>query len=247
MPPGKWLLIFGAIAVASAFVLPVVFAGVPIYDDGRLVSTMAGSFGLRLRVWLVNNVTRAVYLALHIATAFALFSIKFSAVKVRKAYLLAFYIEVFFVFAESLCQLARIQFPLWLVLNNPGYSLWDNSREPMEREFRAHFRTVNCGRVFSAVLRRLPRAIPRREWRIHQSDSLASGQWHGRFELLPVGSPSRADCPASSLFSLQVSLVHQSQTDKENCMGSLSVRRAFDPCPALFLRVPSGPDECHRL
>jgi hypothetical protein len=127
MPQGKWLLIFGAIAVASAFVLPVVFAGVPIYDvkigiDDGLFIRPPLQFGL-------YNVIQAVYLALHIATAFALFSIKFSAEKIRKAYLLAFYIEVFFVFAESLCQLARIQFPLWLVLNNPGYALWENSNE----------------------------------------------------------------------------------------------------------------------
>jgi hypothetical protein len=127
MPQRKWLLIFGAIAVASAFVLPVVFAGVPIYDvkigiDDGLFIRPPLQFGL-------YNVTQAVYLALHIATAFALFSIKFSAEKIRKAYLLAFYIEVFFVFAESLCQLARIEFPLWLVLNNPGYSLWENSME----------------------------------------------------------------------------------------------------------------------
>jgi len=127
MPQRKWLLIFGVIAVASAFVLPVVFAGVPIYDvkigiDDGLFIRPPLQFGL-------YNVTQAVYLALHIATAFALFSIKFSAEKIRKAYLLAFYIEVFFVFAESLCQLARIEFPLWLVLNNPGYSLWENSME----------------------------------------------------------------------------------------------------------------------
>src|ERR1700733_12191344 len=96
MPQRKWLLIFGAIAVASAFVLPVVFAGVPIYDvkigiDDGLFIRPPLQFGL-------YNVTQAVYLALHIATAFALFSIKFSAEKIRKAYLLAFYIEVFFVF-----------------------------------------------------------------------------------------------------------------------------------------------------
>ena len=127
MPQRKWLLIFGAIAVASAFVLPVVFAGVPIYDvkigidDGLFIRPplQFGSY----------NVTQAVYLALHIATAFALFFIKFSAEKIRKAYLLAFYIEVFFVFAESLCQLAGIEFPLWLVLNNPGYALWENWQE----------------------------------------------------------------------------------------------------------------------
>src|ERR1700727_205610 len=32
IPQGLWLLIFGAIAIASAFVLPVMFAGIPVYD-----------------------------------------------------------------------------------------------------------------------------------------------------------------------------------------------------------------------
>src|ERR1700720_434656 len=32
MPQGAWLLCFGGIAVASAFVLPTIFAGVPVYD-----------------------------------------------------------------------------------------------------------------------------------------------------------------------------------------------------------------------
>ncbi len=127
MPQGKWLLIFGAIGVTSAFVFPVIFAGVPIYDPK--IGIDAGLFNRPPLQFGLNNVIQAVYLALHVATAFALFSIKFSAEKTRKAYLLAFYIEVFFVFAESLCQLARIEFPLWLVLNNPGYALWENWME----------------------------------------------------------------------------------------------------------------------
>ena len=122
MPQRKWLLIFGAIAVASAFVLPVVFAGVPIYDakigiDDGLFIRPPLAFGL-------NNIGQAGFLAWHIATAFALLGIKFSAAKARRAFLWAFYIEVFFVFAESLCQLAGIDFPLWIVLNNPGFALW---------------------------------------------------------------------------------------------------------------------------
>ena len=143
MPQGKWLLIFGAIGITSAFVFPVIFAGVPIYDpkigiDDGLFNRPPLQFGL-------NNVIQAVYLALHIATAFALFSIKFSAEKTRKAYLLAFYIEVFFVFAESLCQLARIEFPLWLVLNNPGYAALGKLDGSLWNESSRHiFRTVAC-------------------------------------------------------------------------------------------------------
>jgi hypothetical protein len=129
MPQGKWLLIFGAIAIASAFVLPVVFAGVPIYDpkigiDDGLFIRPPLAFGL-------SNIGQAGFLAWHIATAFALLGIKFSAAKARRAFLWAFYIEGFFVFTESLCQLAGIDFPLSLVLNNPslGGALWENSNE----------------------------------------------------------------------------------------------------------------------
>jgi hypothetical protein len=125
MPQGKWLLIFGAIGITSALVLPFIFAGVPIYDpkigiDDGLFIRPPLAFGL-------NNIGQAGYLAWHIATAFSLLGIKFSAGKTRAAYVWCFYIEVFFVFAESLCQLAGIDFPLWLVLNNPSLSLWENS------------------------------------------------------------------------------------------------------------------------
>jgi hypothetical protein len=32
VPQAAWLLLFGAIAIASAFVLPFIFAGIPVYD-----------------------------------------------------------------------------------------------------------------------------------------------------------------------------------------------------------------------
>jgi hypothetical protein len=127
MPQGNWLLLFAVIAVGSAFAYPIIFAGIPVYDPKIGIDD-----GLFIRPPLqlgLNNVIQAGYLAWHIATAFALLSIKFSATKTRKAFLWAFYIEVFFLSAESLCQLAGINFPLWLVLNNPGYSLWENSQE----------------------------------------------------------------------------------------------------------------------
>ena len=127
MPQGKWLLIFGAIGLVSAVVFPVVFAGIPIYDpkigidDGLFIRPPLG-FGL-------NNIGQAGFLLWHIATAFALLNINFSSTKAWTAFLWAFYIEAFFVFAESLCQLAGIDFPLWLVLNNPGFAVWENWME----------------------------------------------------------------------------------------------------------------------
>jgi len=127
MPQGNWLMLFAVIAVGSAFMCPIIFKGIPVYDpkvgiDDGLFIRPPLQFGM-------NNVIQAGYLACHIATAFALVAIKVSTTKTRKAFLWAFYIEFFFLSAESLCQLAGINFPLWLVLNNPGYSLWENSME----------------------------------------------------------------------------------------------------------------------
>lgn len=125
--PYKWLLFFGFIAVASAFVSPIVFAGIPIYDPKIGIDE-----GLFIRPPLrlgPNNLIQACYLAVHIATAFSLLAIRFSPAKTRKAFLWAFYIEVSFIFAESFCQLAGVSFPLSIILNNPGYALWKNSME----------------------------------------------------------------------------------------------------------------------
>jgi hypothetical protein len=127
MPQGKWLLLFGAIGVASAFILPIVFAGIPVYDpkvgidDGMLIRPPL-TFGL-------NNVAQAGFLACHIASAYAVLAIGFSSIKARKIYLWAFYLVVFILAAQSVCQFAGIPFPHSLILNNPGYALWDASGE----------------------------------------------------------------------------------------------------------------------
>jgi hypothetical protein len=123
MPQNRWLLLFGGIAIASAFVLPVVFAGIPVYDpkigiDESLFIRPPLSFGL-------NNVVQAGFLACHIAIAYAVLSIDFSSKKAQRAYIWAFYLVVLIIVAQSVCQLTGIPFPHSLILNNPGYALWD--------------------------------------------------------------------------------------------------------------------------
>jgi hypothetical protein len=114
-------LLFGFIAIASAFVLPVVFAGIPVYDpkvgidDGLLIRPPL-KFGL-------GNVSQACFLACHIATAFSILAIKFSSQKARRVYIWAFYLVVLIIAAQSLCQLTGIPFPHSLIRNNPGYGL----------------------------------------------------------------------------------------------------------------------------
>ncbi|MDQ2832344.1 MAG: hypothetical protein M3Y50_01095 [Acidobacteriota bacterium] len=127
IPYAKLLITFGFIAIFSAFLLPIVFSGVPIYDPKIGIDD-----GLFVRPPLtlgLNNVAQAGYLAVHIATAFSLVSVRFSAAKTRRAFLFAFYFEFVVLCAQSFCQLAGISFPLSLFLNNPGYALWENSSE----------------------------------------------------------------------------------------------------------------------
>ncbi len=127
MPQAAWLLLFGTIAIASAFVLPVIFAGVPVYDpkvgiDQSILIQPPLSFG-------INNIAQAAFLACHVATAFSVLALDFSSSKARTAYLWAFYLVGFIVAAQSICQLAGIPFPNSLLLNNPGYSLWELGSE----------------------------------------------------------------------------------------------------------------------
>ena len=119
MPQQKWLALFGCIAVLSAFLFPFIFAGILVRSpkpDGDAIPPL--SFGF-------NNVVQAAFLVCHIATAYALLTIRFSAEKARKFYMYAFYFVLFIVVAESLCQVTGIPFPHWLILNNPGYFIWD--------------------------------------------------------------------------------------------------------------------------
>ena len=127
MPQGTWLLIFGFIAVASAFIFPVVFAGIPVYDpkigiDEGQLTRLPLSFGL-------NNIGQAGFLICHIATAYAVLALDFSSRKARSAYIWAFYSVVLIIAAQTLCQVTGFPFPDSLIRNNPGYSLQDIAQE----------------------------------------------------------------------------------------------------------------------
>lgn len=127
MPLGGLLLTFGGIVVVSAIVLPIIFAGIPVYDPKI---GLDDGFFIRPPLTLgLNNLIQAAFLVWHIATAYALLAIETPKNKVYKAYLWAFYVLVFIVVAESVCQLTDIPFPHSVFLNNPGYSLWGREGE----------------------------------------------------------------------------------------------------------------------
>jgi hypothetical protein len=167
MPEAAWLLLFGAIAIASAFVLPFIFSGIPVYDpkigiDDSLIIHPPLHFGL-------NNLAQAGFLACHIATAFAILAIGGSSKKARKAYIWAFSIVALVVAAQSVCQLTGIPFPNTLLLNNPGYSLWDvgsevnGTRNPgtfSEPSFAGSFLVMYCVGFLAEYLGGAGRALP---------------------------------------------------------------------------------------
>src|SRR3954468_20388621 len=123
VPHGKWLILFGAISVISAIIFPEVFAGIPIYD-----SKIGIDDGLLIRPPLslgINNFAQAGFLVWHIATAFALPVLTFSASKTRKALIFAFYLVLSVLLLQFTLQLIGIPFPYRLILNNPGYAVWN--------------------------------------------------------------------------------------------------------------------------
>jgi hypothetical protein len=119
MPQGKWLLIFGAVAIFATLVFPFVFAGTPIYDPKLGIDEPTRpplQFGL-------NNVAQAVFVAWHIAAAYAVLHIRYSAKTTRRVYIFAFYLALAFVFAQSFCSLTGLPYPDSVFRNNPGYGI----------------------------------------------------------------------------------------------------------------------------
>lgn len=127
MPQAMWLLVFAAIGIASAFVLPAAFAGTPVYDPKVGIDE---GFWVRLPLHVgTNNYIQAAFLLWHVLTAYAILALDTPSQKVYTAYLWAFYILFMVVAAESICQIIDIPFPHSVFLNNPGYSLWTRDQE----------------------------------------------------------------------------------------------------------------------
>ncbi|MEG9437699.1 hypothetical protein JAO29_16230 [Edaphobacter sp. HDX4] len=117
LPEGFWLLLFGGISIASAFIGPFLFAGMPIYDPLQGID-----LGALIRPPLHfggTNVTQVAYLSLHLATAYALMTIPYSEKKTSKAYLIAFYLLALCVFVQAFCRVTGIPFPDSVVRNSP--------------------------------------------------------------------------------------------------------------------------------
>jgi hypothetical protein len=140
------LLLFAAISIASAFLLPFMFVGIPVYDpklgiDQSLFVHPPLSFGL-------NNVAQAGFLIWHVATLYGAQAIKFSYKKTQRAYILSFYLLVLFIGAQTISRVAGIHFPDEVIRNNPGYSLGDLADEQTSTRIPGTFAEPSFGGAF---------------------------------------------------------------------------------------------------
>lgn len=115
----KILFVFGSIGIMSAFTLPFVFSGLPIYE--KSIGIDAGLFYRPPLVFSLSNLTQAAFLAENILFVVSAGRQVATSNLPIKAFRFAFY----FLAAVAICQLASsaegIKFPNDLILNNPGY------------------------------------------------------------------------------------------------------------------------------
>jgi hypothetical protein len=117
----NWMILFAVFAILSAFTLPFVFAGTPIYaqrvglDDGFFVRP-ALQFG-------ETNVRRSLSLLLGVLVVSGAAQSFRGGIYTKKAYMFAFYFLVAMVVTQFLCSTLGIEFPYALLQNHPGKTM----------------------------------------------------------------------------------------------------------------------------
>jgi hypothetical protein len=123
---GRGLLIgFAVLGTVSAFVLPVVFAGMPVYDpslgiDAGMVFRPPLELGL-------GNFAQAGYLGIQALVVWAAACSPSSLSVSRRAYTGAFYLLVAVISIQLICKELRVSFPYSVLQNNPGYYMEDTA------------------------------------------------------------------------------------------------------------------------
>ncbi len=121
------LLVFALIGVGSALVLPVVFAGVPVYSPSL---GLEEGFALRPPLSLSqSNFAQAAYLLLQVLVVWAAAALSPFSRSTRKFYVFTFYLLVSVIFLQLSCRGLGLQFPYKMLQNNPGYYMEDISTD----------------------------------------------------------------------------------------------------------------------
>ncbi len=112
------LILFGCIGVASAIILPMVFAGTPVYSPQ--VGIDDGAFYRPPLSLSLGNIGQAAYLLIHILVLLAAARLRplFSP-KSARGYWYSCYFLMAIVALEQLCETSGLRFPYSLILNTP--------------------------------------------------------------------------------------------------------------------------------
>ncbi len=119
--PIRALALFGLVGVASAVILPMVFAGTPVYDPKNGID--AGYLQQAPLHLQMGNFAQAVFLIINILVVIAAGKQVGNVQKTHRAFTNALYITVFFVFIQFVFFELGINFPASLLNNNPGYGV----------------------------------------------------------------------------------------------------------------------------
>ena len=115
------LTAFLILGVTSALVLPILFAGVPVYDPHLSIDA-----GLLIRPPLhlqMENLSQAVLLIINVLVVAAAAANTSSVELVHKAFLAALWLIVGIVLVQCIFFAAGIHFPDFIFANNPAYAV----------------------------------------------------------------------------------------------------------------------------
>ncbi len=117
----RWMIAFALIAVTSAFTLPFVFAGIPVYEQH--IGLDDGLF-IRPPLEFRNaNISHSISLVLGVLVVLGAAQTFQGKSHVKNAYLFTFYFLAAVIGLQFLCSVAGIAFPYTLLQNHGGSSM----------------------------------------------------------------------------------------------------------------------------
>lgn len=124
IPKNVWLVFFVVVSVVATVACPIIFAGTPVYAVKEGIDSP-----LRppLEIGL-NNAAEGGFLVIHVMALYAILLVRTSLRSLNKAFMVAFFFLLLFIFGQSLSNITHIPFPDSIIRNNPGYGLAGTDR-----------------------------------------------------------------------------------------------------------------------
>ena len=117
----RWMILFAVIAILSAFTLPFVFAGIPVYEQH--VGIDEGYFNRTPLSFTNANFTHSLSLALGVLVVMGAAARARSGTFAKRSYRFTFYFLAGMVIIQFLCSLFRIDFPYPMLQNHAGRTM----------------------------------------------------------------------------------------------------------------------------